>query len=295
MRPWLVEWPVPGLGTFAISGYFTALCVGLVAAAHLFVRGSTRRGVSAGRALIDAAWLVGGGLVGARLAHMITVAPGRYLENPILLLRFWEGGLVFYGGLLAGLAVAWWRWRRHPWAGWAAADAAAPALAAGLGFGRLGCFAAGCCYGRPIDWPTGQEWPWGVVFLQGQVPTALKGVPLHPTQLYESFAAFLLAAGLWFGVRHDGKPGRRFALLLVAYATLRSINELFRLDLERGFLFESLLGQRLSTSQGISIPLFLTGLWILVRRRGGEHETIDERRRREERARFDQLVGAHAE
>lgn len=264
MRPWLIEWPVPGLGTFAVSGYFAALLTALLAAAAVLVHGRMRQGRDGRQALLDAALLVGIGLVGARLGHMLTVSPGRYVQDPTLLLRFWEGGLVFYGGFVlaatAGLRLA----RRRDGSILPFADAAAPAVALGLAFGRLGCFAAGCCYGRPVDWPTGQEWPWGVVFLRGQVPNALKGIPLHPTQIYESLGAALLALVLlrW---RRLEQPGAKAGFFLFAYALLRYSVEWFRFDRERGFVFEGAIGQVLSTSQAISVPIFAAGLFLLLR------------------------------
>ena len=109
-------------------------------------------------------------------------------------LRVWEGGLVFYGGVIAAAAFAFRFARREGWQPARIADLFAPALALGHAFGRLGCFAAGCCYGKEVGGALGSGW--GVRFPHGSVafdqyvaaglsPSAFTP-RLHPTQLYEA-------------------------------------------------------------------------------------------------------------
>ena len=165
----------------------------------------------------------------------------------------WEGALaernawdvyVWYGGLLGALFTALYYFRRRPeLRAWLYADAFAPAIAAGAVVGRIGCFLAGCCHGRPTDVP------WAVKF----VTTA---VPVHPTQLYDALAALILAVPLYLHFPRRRFDGENIALLLMGYAALRALSEAFRGDAERGALGP------ISTSQAISIPLFLAGVAI---------------------------------
>ncbi len=267
MQPWLLRLPVPGLGDIAINSYFFFLLLGCVLAAEVCVREARRSGEDPQGALRLAGVCVLAGLVGARVLHILVVAPERYLADPLRLLRFWEGGMVFYGGFLGGLlaVVLWSRWK-GPSLG-RLGDMTAPALMIGLAFGRIGCLSAGCCYGRPIDWGTGIEWPWGLTFLAGQVPSALRGIPLHPTQAYSSLnALFLFGVVSWMRGRQRF-DGQVMWTLVLAYGISRSVLELFRLDLGRRFVLEESWGQVLSTSQAISIPMVLLAIAMLVRGR----------------------------
>jgi phosphatidylglycerol:prolipoprotein diacylglycerol transferase len=261
VRPWLFEWSAPGLGTVAASSYFTLLLAAFALAAGLAV-GESRRSAEDPRialrvAVVQAVF----GLVGGRLGHVIFEAPGRYVEDPARLLRVWEGGMVYYGGFLLAVAAGTVVARRGGVPGLRMADIYSAPLAAGMALGRLGCYAAGCCYGRPIDWPWGIEWPWGVEFLGGQVPKWLLGISLHPTQIYESLSCLALFFALRAVRARQHGDGQALGALLVGYAILRSAIEPFRYDLDRGFV----AGTWLSTSQAISIPLFGCGVLLFWR------------------------------
>lgn len=160
--------------------------------------------------------------------------------------KFWWGGLTYYGGLLLALPGGLWFARRKGMGMWRTADVTAPFIALGLFFGRLGCFFNGCCYGAPTD-------SWVGVVLPGH-PHAV-----HPTQLYESLGALLLFAVLQFVVQPKKRGhGEVFGWLLVLYGILRFLLELVRAD-ARGSLGP------LSTSQLISIPLIALGAYVIVR------------------------------
>ena len=268
MQPWLLRIPAPVVGEIAVSSYFFWLILGCVLATEIAVREARRSGESP-RAILHLGGLaILGGLVGARVLHIVAVAPDVYLQDPLRLLRIWEGGMVFYGGFLGGLATVglWSRLRGPSFA--RLGDILAAPLMMGLAFGRIGCLSAGCCYGRPIDWGTGVEWPWGLTFLGGQVPSALRGIPLHPTQAYASLNALILLMAVVALRRRQRFDGQVMWMLVLAYGVSRSLLELFRLDLERRFLFEEAWGQVLSTSQAISVPLILlaAGMLLLGRR-----------------------------
>jgi phosphatidylglycerol:prolipoprotein diacylglycerol transferase len=196
-------------------------------------------------------------ILGAKVM-MIIVDP-RYRENPseIFSLDTLQAGGVFYGGLIGALAVAWWYMRKTRLPLWKTADVFAPGIALGHGIGRLGCFSAGCCWGVEC------HLPWAVTF-RNPVAHDLVGVPLgqplHPTQLYEAFAEFLIFGILY---RQFGKPHRSgtiIGLYLMLYSIARFIVEFFR-NHEQGNLW----GTPLDTSQWISLGLCAIGAWCIFR------------------------------
>ena len=269
MRPWLFHGHLPGVGEVALSGWFTWLLVAIVTGCALVVREARRSNEDPAALLRLSAIVIGSGLVGARLGHILTAERAGYVADPLRLLRFWEGGMVLFGGLIGAFVVGWW-WCRRTGLGLArVGDLAAPAVAVGIALGRLGCLTAGCCFGRPIDWPGGTEWPWGLVFLSGQVPSALRGVALHPTQVYASLNALAIFGALSWLRRRQTFDGQVLATFLIAYGVTRPLLEVVRFDAERGFLFPALLGEHISTSQVISLPLLAVGitLYVVQRRR----------------------------
>ncbi|HXS96033.1 MAG TPA: prolipoprotein diacylglyceryl transferase [Candidatus Limnocylindrales bacterium] len=195
-------------------------------------------------------------IAGAKLMMFIVDLP-YYFEHPgaILSIETLQAGGVFYGGLIGALAIAWYHMRKTGLPPLRTADVFAPAIALGHGIGRLGCFSAGCCWGVEC------HLPWAVTFTS-PVAKDLVGVPLHtplhPTQLYESFAEFAIFGILY---RRFGQPHRKGAIIglyLVLYSTARFIVEFFRYH-EQGNLW----GGPLDTSQWISIGLCLLGAYWL--------------------------------
>jgi phosphatidylglycerol:prolipoprotein diacylglycerol transferase len=136
------------------------------------------------------------------------------------------------------------------------ADVFAPAIALGHGIGRLGCFSAGCCWGIEC------HLPWGVTFtnpVANQLVGVPLGVPLHPTQLYESFAEFVIFGVLYWRIRKPHTPGAIISLYLMLYSTVRFVVEFFRYH-EQANPF----GGPLDTGQWISLALFLLGAAYFV-------------------------------
>jgi len=199
-------------------------------------------------------------IVGAKI--MMLIVDPRYRENPgeIFTLDTLQAGGVFYGGLMAALAVAWWYMRKAHLPLWRTADVFAPGIAIGHGIGRLGCFSAGCCWGVEC------HLPWAVTFrsvaAHENVGVPL-GVPLHPTQLYESFAEFLIFGALYWQIGKAHRQGAILGLYLMLYSTARFIVEFFRYH-EQGNLW----GTPLDTSQWISLGLCAIGIWCFFRKEG---------------------------
>jgi phosphatidylglycerol:prolipoprotein diacylglycerol transferase len=180
--------------------------------------------------------------------------------------KFWAGGLTFYGGLIGAVVGAWWLFRRDRFPFWKGFDMGGMMVPIGLGFGRLGCLLAGCCFGTPSSAAWAIRFPAFSSASEAQVKAGVLGhkylesLAVHPTQIYESGAAFAIAA---FGIlylhgrkRYDGQV---FAAFLGAYGVIRFVIEFWRAD-ERGGIFW------LSTSQWIGIGMVLIALAIHVKR-----------------------------
>lgn len=194
-------------------------------------------------------------IVGSRLFYMI-VNPQTFIENPLEIFKIWNGGLVFYGGFIAALvtAVVYLKRRRMPIGG--TADMLAPGLAAGHVLGRVGCFFAGCCYGKTCDLP------WAVTFTH-PMSLAPHAIALHPSQLYEVGNNLVIFGLLWMFRRRKTFDGQVFWIYMLMYGVTRAILEIFRGD-PRGFL----LGGMLSVSQAIGIALAAIALIMLIRKPG---------------------------
>lgn len=170
--------PLTSYGLFAILGILSALA----AVAALAPSRRIRRDEAVSAAVIG----VCAGLVGAKLFFLAVSLPDILARG--LALHLENGGLVFYGGVAAGIPAVFFWLRHRQIAFWDFADVATPALALGHAFGRVGCFLFGCCYGRPTGLP------WGVVYPPSPFFAGPSGVPLHPVQLYEAAFELFMAA-----------------------------------------------------------------------------------------------------
>jgi phosphatidylglycerol:prolipoprotein diacylglycerol transferase len=199
--------------------------------------------------------------IGGAKVMMFLVDLPYYAQHPgeILSISTLQAGGIFYGGLIAALAVAWWYMRKTKLPPLVTADVFAPAIALGHGIGRLGCFSAGCCWGLQCDRP------WAVTFtdpVANYLVGVPLGVPLHPTQLYEAFAEFLIFGVLYWRVGKAHAPGAILALYLMLYPAARFVVEFYRYH-DQGNLF----GGPLDTSQWISLALIAAGAVMFWRRR----------------------------
>ena len=190
-------------------------------------------------------------IAGSRLLYIV-VEYKEYISNPLRIFKVWEGGLVFYGGFIMAMAVVIIYVKKNEMSLWKVGDILAPSVAIGQGVGRLGCFFAGCCYGRETDVP------WAVIFKNPNT-LAPMDVHLHPTQLYDSANGFIIFAILLILRKFKKFDGQLFWTYTLLYAVGRFIVEIFRGD-ERGFVTASL-----STSQFIAIPLFAVSIVMLIK------------------------------
>jgi phosphatidylglycerol:prolipoprotein diacylglycerol transferase len=264
-----------------LHSYGLLIAGGFIIGIWLAQREGKRRGQDPEKIADLTFWILVAALVGSRVYYILVnwrdyFEAGTFLVTTSFgriprVLAIWEGGLVFYGGFLGAVAVAWLYMRRHAMHFWAHADTLIPSVALGHFFGRLGCFGAGCCWG---DVDHGHL-PWAVHFppeslayqtFAGRATPGLFLAPdrsatlaLHPTQLYESFGELGLFLLLVLVIR----PRKRFhgqvlASWLMAYAVLRTVVESFRGDVERGVV----LG--LGVGTWTSLLIFAAGAMVFA-------------------------------
>jgi len=238
------------LGSLTIYAYGFFLALGFIAGLILAALKARKEGVASERVVDLFFYAVLSSIVGSRILFVL-IHFDSFRQNPLQIFKIWEGGLVFYGGLILAVGVSIWymKWHRLPI--WKLTDLFSPSIALGLFFGRMGCFFAGCCYGRETSLP------WGIIFTDPNSLARLN-IPLHPTQLYE--ASSNLAIFFLLKWREKGKAfdGQIFWLFLLLYSVTRFLIEMLRGD-PRGFLFQKFL----STSQEIGIFLAIVSLSML--------------------------------
>lgn len=260
---------------FKLHTYGLLIAGGFLLAMTLSKRQAEREGEDPDRIIDLAFYLLLAGLIGARIVFIFTKLD-EYLRNPVDIVMFWRGGLVWYGGFIGAALFLVYYSRKHRLDYFKVVDILIPYMAMAHAFGRLGCLAAGCCFGEPAS-----DLPWAIVFpvnSMAQAQQAADGLvmaheaPLgiHPTQLYESGAEFLMFALLLFMRPMKRFHGQLFLTWLGIYPVLRSVIEMFRGDKERGVFFV------LSTSQWISIGVAVAAIMVFIKLRARNVEQSKE-------------------
>jgi phosphatidylglycerol:prolipoprotein diacylglycerol transferase len=251
----------------SLHTYGVAIAVAFLVAIFVGTRTAARTGVDPDKVRDLCFWLLVSSLVGSRLLFIVTNIPDyarlcRVEHDCTRALRVWEGGLVFYGGFFCALATAWWYMRKHAMPFMRVADILAPSVALGHFFGRLGCFAAGCCWGKEAHLAWAMRFPSSSLVFQDYVargalePGATATPPLHPVQLYEAGGDLALYFALSLLGRRKRFDGQVLAAYLVGYGALRFVVEIFRGDVARKFVGP------LSTSQAIALAAIVLGAAI---------------------------------
>jgi len=244
-------------GPVTIYSYGVLLAAAYLLGLWLGVRRASQAGLDGNKVMDLGIWVIIAALVGAK-GLLFVVDFNHFTSSREEFMSLLRSGGVFYGGLIAASLTCIYLLRKHKLPLWQSGDLFAPGIALGYMVGRLGCLAAGCCYGKAAP-----GLAWAITFTDPaaamNVGTPL-GVPLHPTQLYESLAGFLILVILLV-VERRGKPyaGRTFWQFVLMYAVSRFVIEFFRGD-DRGMV------ALFSTSQMISLvlaPLSLVMLWWL--------------------------------
>jgi phosphatidylglycerol---prolipoprotein diacylglyceryl transferase len=262
MHPVLYDFELFGLlsDPWSLHTYGVLIATGFLLAMTLVKEQAAREGEDPESTLDLCFKVLLAGLIGSRIVFIMT-RWDYYSAKPIELLYFWKGGLVFYGGfILAAFYVAYYA-RQHRLNYFKFADIIIPYLALAHAFGRLGCVAAGCCFGKPTDLA------WGVVFPEGSMAHSShlsqglisggEALAVHPTQLYESGFEMVMFWLLVFIRPHKRFHGQLFLIWLAIYPIFRSTVELYRGDKLRGVWLYGV-----STSQYISIGVAAFAIWL---------------------------------
>ncbi len=257
------------IGPFTIHTYGLFVAIGFLTGLMVTVRIAKSEGINAQQVMDMGFVIILAAIIGSRLMYVLIHA-SHYIRNPLDIFKIWQGGLVFSGGIICEILAMGWYVKRHHLSLWKVADLWMPAAAIGQGIGRIGCFMAGCCYGKPTDLK------WGVMFTNPNSLAPLNEF-LHPTQIYASLSSFMVfLVVLW--VRANKKfDGQVFLWFLIIHSTARLAIERFRGD-DRGLLF----GSAMSLTQLVAILILMASVVVLMilKSRGREEPSAQEDKER---------------
>lgn len=250
MFPKLVEF-----GSFYIPTYGVLVALGFLAGLMVTTRLARRVRLPAEKVANLAIYCAIAGIAGAKL-FMFLFDLGDYIRDPgqIFTLETLQAAGVFHGGFIVALLFAIWYMRKHALPVMTTMDVFAPGIVLGQAIGRIGCFAAGCCWGKECSLP------WGVRFRSDFAAPVPLGKTLHPVQLYESAADLLIFTILYKQSVRKHPAGQIMGLYLVLYSTARFIIEFFRVH-------EQALVGPFSLTQWIALVLLSMGIALLLQRR----------------------------
>lgn len=253
------------LGPLQVRWYGLMYLVGFLGGWWL----ARQRGRSSGLFTVNQAddllfYMVLGVVLGGRIGYVLFYQWGRFLQEPGFLLRIWEGGMSFHGGLLGVLLALWLLSRRQGREFFAVTDFVAPLVPIGLGAGRIGNFINGELWGRSTDLAWGMQVPCARFPEQcaNLAADALWSLPLHPSQIYQAVleGPVLFAILWWFSAR--SRPTMAVSgLFLLGYGSFRVVTEFFRQpDVQLGFIAFDWL----TMGQLLSLPMIAGGLALLA-------------------------------
>jgi phosphatidylglycerol---prolipoprotein diacylglyceryl transferase len=242
-------------GPLTLTWYGVMVALGFLAGLWTASRRGPREGISADRIMDLGPWLIIGAVAGARILYVISYWQKDFAGRSFMeVFAVWRGGLVYYGGLIGAILATLIYVQLKKLPRWKLADALAPSIALGHVFGRIGCLLNGCCYGQKCSLP------WAIVFPPdaGDRGTPA-GIPLHPTQIYESLLNLVLYIALAQVYRRKKFDGQVFGTYLVSYAVVRSFVELFRGD----YPPEQLVAGWITPAHWVSLAIFIVGVALL--------------------------------
>ncbi|MBV7274388.1 prolipoprotein diacylglyceryl transferase [Clostridium sp. PL3] len=234
------------LGSLTLYSYGFMIAIGIISALLLALHRAKRLGFDTDAVMDLGIYGVVGGFIGAKLLFWIVEFPS-IIHNPNFIVETLSNGFVVFGGIMGGALTGYAYCKIKKLDFLAYLDLIVPAIALAQGFGRIGCFEAGCCYGRETDSV------FGIVFQNSLY--APNGVLLIPTQLFSSAGDFIIAGILLYYSSKSQKRGQVSGLYMILYSVGRFIIEIFRGD-PRGNV------GILSTSQFICIFMFFVGIYV---------------------------------
>ncbi len=246
------------IGPITLFTYGFMIAVAFVIAIIFVFREAHREGINTEKFADLGFFIIISGIIGSRILYILINWP-EYLKHPLSIFKVWEGGLVFYGGILGAMITSVFLLKRYKLPFWEMMDIFAPAVVLAQAIGRIGCFMAGCCYGISTNIP------WAVKF-NNYNTLAPRNIFIHPTQLYHSFANIIIFLILIYILRKRRHfKGQIFSLYICLYSVGRLLVEFFRGDSWKYFF------GFMNLTQGISIIIFLCGLYIYFWRKTTLH------------------------
>lgn len=244
------------IGSFSLPTYGLLVAAAFLAALALASKYARERGVDSEKTVNLGVYCALAGMLGAKML-MIALDP-EYRQHPgeIFTWATLQSAGIFFGGFILALVFAFFYMRAQKMPVLSTCDLFAPGLAIGHGIGRLGCFAAGCCWGRPT------RLPWGVKFTSADLTTGVPvGIPLHPTQLYEAFAEGLICLFLMWRMKANPKDGSVIGFYLLLYGLVR-----FGVEFVRMHDSSNPLGGPFTLEQWIALALAAAGAYLVFRK-----------------------------
>ncbi len=257
MHPVLIQ-----IGTISLYTYGLFVGLGFLIAVWFSGRRAAAVGIQPERITDLFFVIVVSAIIGARLFYVL-LNLSQFTADPLAVFKLWNGGLVFYGGFIAAVVAAIIAAKKMGLELWPTADLIAPAIALGHSVGRIGCFFAGCCYGKVCDLP------WAISFSNPDSLAPL-GILLHPTQLYSVLSNFALLIFLLWLEKRKTFHGMVFWVYILFYGLLRSFVELYRGDIRGHFIVDAL-----SFSQGIGLSMSLFAMMMLFYLSGKQNNAGD--------------------
>ncbi|MBU8910431.1 MAG: prolipoprotein diacylglyceryl transferase [Desulfobacterales bacterium] len=240
------------IGSVKLYTYGLFVALGFMTAIWVSKKNATSHGISS-QTITDIFFVILiSALLGSRLLYVL-INFDFYKSNLLDIFKIWNGGLVFFGGFIAAVAATVIYLKLKNLDFWKTADIASPGLALGHAVGRIGCFFAGCCYGKECDLPI-------AVKFTNPESLAPIGVYLHPTQIYSVFSNLILFFILLWIQKKKKFNGMVFLSYIMLYSLFRSIIEFFRGDFRGDFFFEFI-----SMSQGIGLMVSLIAFILLIK------------------------------
>ncbi len=241
------------IGPITIHGYGVMIGIGVLFAFWLAEKLAVKYSLEKDKIDSFVFACLAGGYLCSKITYCL-INFQQFMKDPLSVLG--TGGWVVYGGIVGGVFSAFIYARMNHWDFMKYFNALVPCVALAQGFGRIGCFFAGCCYGVQTDSVIGVSFPVGSL--------APSGVKLVPTQLLSSLGDFLVFFVLMWNMRKEERMKDNASLYLMLYSAGRFAIEFFRGDVERGNIGP------FSTSQFIAIFVFLFGAWLIHRRQRKE-------------------------
>src|SRR6185312_2686800 len=244
------------IGGFSLPTYGALVAIAFLVALWMTSRFAKQRGMNSEKVVNLGVYCALVGMLGAKLL-MIAMDP-IYRQHPaeIFTRETLQSAGIFYGGFISALVFAFVYMHAQKMPVLSTADLFAPGVALGHGIGRLGCFSARCCWGKPTSLP------WAVTFTSKDTTTGVPlGVPLHPTQLYEAFAEGIICLILIRQLQRGHRAGQVIGMYLLLYGMVRFVVEFRRVHDE-----SNPFGGPFVLEQWISLGVAVGGAWLLTRR-----------------------------